>query len=100
MDSNRDYALAAAELDSTDSLLKAYLYGTDLIAEEVEGDWRFYHYDSLGTTRDLSDNSGQLTDSYDYEALGTILNRDGKTDNTYLFIGAQHDPEMNSCRKE
>ncbi|MDF2179906.1 putative Ig domain-containing protein [Aliiglaciecola sp. CAU 1673] len=96
IDSNRDYAQVIGELDSTNTLLKAYLYGMDLIAQEQEGDWRFYHYDSLGTTRDLSDNSGQLTDSYDYEAFGELLGREGETDNQYLYTGEQYDPELDN----
>ncbi|MDF2179900.1 hypothetical protein P2G88_16730 [Aliiglaciecola sp. CAU 1673] len=96
VDSNRDYAQVIGEMDSANTLLKVYLYGDDLIAQETDGDWRFYHYDSLGTTRDLSDSTGQLTDSYDYEAFGELLGKVGETDNQYLYTGEQYDPELDN----
>jgi RHS repeat-associated protein len=39
----------------------------------------------------LSDASGTLTDSYDYEAFGQLLNETGSTENRYRFAGEQLD---------
>jgi RHS repeat-associated protein len=50
-----------------------------------------YHYDGLGSTRYLSDASGTLTDSYDYESFGQLLNETGSTENRYRFAGEQLD---------
>jgi RHS repeat-associated protein len=52
-----------------------------------------YHYDGLGSARYLSDETGTFTDSYDYEAFGKLLNREGNTTNHYLYTGEQLDEE-------
>ncbi len=54
----------------------------------------FFHYDGLGSTRSLSDSSGNLTDTYNYEAFGELLNLTGTTDNNYLFAGEQLDANL------
>src|SRR5690606_21899436 len=43
----------------------------------------------------LSDSVGNITDSYDYEALGEELNQNGSTENSYLFTGEQFDSSLN-----
>jgi len=52
-----------------------------------------YHYDGLGSARYLSNESGDFTDSYDYEAFGKLLNTEGNTINHYKFTGEQQDEE-------
>ena len=51
----------------------------------------FYHYDGLGSTRALSNGAGDITDTYNYEAFGELLNSTGSSDNSYLFTGEQLD---------
>ncbi len=55
---------------------------------------QYYHYDGLGSTRYLSDESGTITDSYDYEAFGQILNETGISENDYRFAGEQLDENL------
>jgi len=45
----------------------------------------------LGSTRLLTNDTGTVTDSYNYEALGSVLNQTGSTENNYLFTGEQYD---------
>ena len=56
--------------------------------------------DAIGSTRGLTDNFGNPTDSYNYEAFGNMLQRSGTTNNNYLYVGEQFDPylEMNYFR--
>ncbi len=95
VDSNRDYAQVLEEIVDDTSVVK-YSYGHDLLSQERSGNTSFYHYDGLGSTRGLSDASGVLTDSYNYEAFGELLNQTGSTENTYLFTGEQYDPNLGS----
>jgi len=44
------------------------------------------------STRQLSDGSGQVIDTYTYDAFGLLLNRTGATENNYLYTGEQYDP--------
>ncbi|MCP3663237.1 MAG: hypothetical protein GY696_12205, partial [Gammaproteobacteria bacterium] len=92
VDENRDYAQVLHETDGTNVVL--YSYGDDLISQNRNGSTSYYHYDGLGSTRALSDTSGAVTDSYNYDAFGIELNRTGTTDNNYLFTGEQLDSQL------
>ena len=60
-----------------------------LIARSKGSEWRFYHYDELGSTRLLTDGSGSVTDRYSYDAYGSVTSHIGSTtDNPYQYVGA------------
>ena len=42
----------------------------------------------------MSDNTGTLTDEYNYEAFGDVLSQTGTTENSYLFTGEQFDTTL------
>lgn len=44
--------------------------------------------------RALTDQSGAVTDTYDYDAFGNLIHSTGTTPNTYLFSGKQFDPDL------
>ncbi len=90
VDSNRDYAQVLLEV-TNGATNAAYTYGDDLISQTRNSATSFYHYDGLGSTRALTDGSGAITDSYNYEAFGQLLNQTGTTENSYLFTGEQYD---------
>jgi RHS repeat-associated protein len=92
VDSNRDYAQVIEERDSSDNLQVAYTYGDDLISQDRGGSVSYYHYDGLGSTRVLTDGSESTTDSYTYEAFGSLIRSTGTTPNSYLYTGEQYDP--------
>ncbi|MCX7723443.1 MAG: AHH domain-containing protein [Verrucomicrobiae bacterium] len=80
-----------------------YSYGNDLISQSQLLDdgqgglvWvtSFYGYDGHGNTRYLTDAAGQLTDTYDYDAFGTLIAKTGSTPNSYLYCGEQFDPDL------
>jgi len=71
-----------------------YTYGDDLIRQQSAAGAFYYHYDGLGSTRALTDNTEAVTDTYDYEAFGDLLSRTGFTDNNYLYTGEQYDPNL------
>ena len=77
-----------------------YGYGLDLISQnrKAGSSWAasYYGYDGHGSVRDLTDASGNITDSYDYEAFGNVINRAGSTENSYLYSGEQVDPNIGS----
>jgi RHS repeat-associated protein len=92
VDKNRDYAQVLEERDGAGTLAVSYVYGDDLISQERSGAVSYYQYDGLGSTRALTDDFGDATDTYDFEAFGTLLNSTGTTENNYLFAGEQYDP--------
>jgi RHS repeat-associated protein len=54
----------------------------------------YYVYDGHGSVRALTDQSGAVTDTYDYDAFGTLLHSTGATYNNFLFAGEQFDPDL------
>lgn len=45
--------------------------------------------------RQLTNASGVVTDTYAYDAFGTLIERTGTTDNNHLYAGEQFDPDLN-----
>ena len=54
----------------------------------------FYGYDGHGSVRQLTNSSGTITDTYDYDAFGNLVSRAGNTPNNYLFGSEQYDPNL------
>ena len=55
----------------------------------------YYGYDGHGSVRYLTNSTGTVTDTYDYDAFGNLINSTGTTPNNYLFAGEQFDPDLN-----
>jgi len=95
MDPNRDFAQVIEEFDAARNPNVTYLHGDDLLTQTRAGITSTFHADGLGSTRALSDNTGNPTDSYLYAAFGEAGHIEGFTANDYLFTGEQFDPELN-----
>ena len=94
VDTNRDYAQVIEERNEQGDLLVRYVYGHDLISQTRDGVISYYHYDGLGSTRELSSSAGIVTDSYQYDAFGLLLEQTGTTENAYRYRGEQFDEEL------
>jgi RHS repeat-associated protein len=94
VDTNREYAQVLEERDSSNVLIVSYVYGDDLISQNRGGTVSYYHYDGLGTTRALTNSLATITDEYEFDAFGNLLNSAGSTINNYLFTGEQYDPNI------
>jgi RHS repeat-associated protein len=113
------YAQVLEEKDGNGQLVARHLYGHDLIASDKRGLGgspgdlvrSFYLYDGLGSVRGLTDNTGVLQETYDYDAYGTLIgfakrnaagtleiqnpnNLELITNNRYLFTGEQWDADL------
>ena len=93
------YAQVVEEV-SGGATVRSYTHGLDLISQNqlVGGNWTpsFYGYDGQGSVRYLTNSSGAVTDTYDYDAFGNILERTGATPNNYLYRGEQFDSDLGS----
>jgi RHS repeat-associated protein len=56
----------------------------------------YYHHDGLGSVTELTDESGDLSQAYEYDAWGnaTIYDPDHASGNTYLYTGREWDAEI------
>ncbi len=91
------YAQVVDELQSG-TVTRTYSYGLERINENqvLNSAWTasFYGYDGHGSVRQLTNSSGAVTDTYDYDAFGNLINSTGTTPNNYLFAGEQYDPAL------
>lgn len=91
------YAQVVDELVSG-AVSRTYSYGLERISESqtLNSTWTpsFYGYDGHGSVRQLTDSTGAITDTYDYDAFGNLINSTGSTPNNYLFAGEQYDPAL------
>jgi RHS repeat-associated protein len=47
----------------------------------------YFHHDAIGSVVALSNDSGQVTDTYEYEPFGKVLEHQGRSQNDYQFVG-------------
>ena len=91
------YAQVVEEV-TAGAVTREYTYGPQRIsqAQQIANAWTpsFYGYDGAGTVRLLTDNTGTVTDTYDYDAWGNTVNTTGSTPNVYLYRGEQYDPDL------
>ena len=91
------YPQVVDELQSG-TVTRTYGYRLERISENqiISSAWtpRFYGYDGHGSVRQLTNAAGAVTDTYDYDAFGNLINSTGSTPNNYLFAGEQYDPAL------
>ncbi|MHB1456867.1 MAG: RHS repeat domain-containing protein [Armatimonadota bacterium] len=65
--------------------------GGALIAQKNDTAWHYYHFDELGSTRLLTDSSGNVSDKYSYDAWGKLLWHEkvnaNSIDQPYQYVG-------------
>ena len=77
---------------------REYTYGLQRIDEDqiVNNSWTssFYGHDGFGTVRQLTNLSGTVTDTYEYDAFANQIIHSGSTPNNYLYRAEQYDPDL------
>jgi RHS repeat-associated protein len=72
----------------------AYTYGTTGVSQRRNGVTNYYGYDAHGNVTFLADAAGMVTDTYDYDAWGTLVASSGTTQNTRMYVGEEFDPNL------
>jgi len=76
------------ETDEDGQAKAHYVYGLGLIGrEDSSGNYQTYHFDRRGSTIALTDNSGQITDTYHYDPYGELLAHEGTTEQPFKYNG-------------
>ena len=84
-----------AESDASGNLIAYYVRGSDDLLSVVRlTEQRFYHADGLGSIRVLTDESGLLTDTYEYTAFGELLQHVGTDRQPYHFASEPFEPTL------
>jgi len=77
---------------------RQYTYGHAIVSQRrrTQSGWavNYYTADGHGNIRQLTDESGAVTDTYDYDAFGKLLSQTGTTPNPYLYAGERFDAEL------
>lgn len=82
---------------SSATTTKVFTYGTSPISFVLTDSRssipasRFFLTDGGGSVRELADDTGAITDRYDYDAFGNLTATSGTTDNAYLYRCEQYD---------
>lgn len=78
---------AVAESNDSGAFLAYYVRGDDLLSVVRQAEQRYYHADGLGSIRALTDENGNLADSYEYTAFGELRAQVGTDGQPYQFAG-------------
>ena len=84
------------ETNESDTVLATYTYGNDLISMNRAGVNSYYHYDGLGTVRQMTDDTETIVASYTYDSFGNLIASSGATTNAYGFTGEQQFEEVDN----
>ncbi len=93
IDKNRTLAQVVRETDKTGAEISSYVYGHDLISMNRSATGSsYYHYDRQTSTRQLSDSTGAVQNTYAYDAFGNLLNSTGTTAHiAYRYTGERYE---------
>ena len=83
------------ELSEGGKVQKRYIRGNDLVyADKGTGtEKQYYVTDPHGNVVQLTDESGAVTRTYEYDSFGNEVNPDSKDDNPFRYCGEYYDKE-------
>nr|WP_277871505.1 RHS repeat-associated core domain-containing protein [Paraliobacillus zengyii] len=86
-DESNDLSQLLVKTDS-DGNSDFYVYGLNLIGEETtDGTYNIYHFDYRGSTTAITDQQGGITDTFEYDSYGKLLNHNGSSQTAFLYNG-------------
>jgi RHS repeat-associated protein len=79
------------ERNDSDALVAHYRYADRLLSLDTGSSTQYYHEDALGSTTNLTDDSGNNQVSYKLDPWGHIREQQGTSVNRQVFTGQEHD---------
>jgi RHS repeat-associated protein len=97
VDTSGALSQVVVETDALGNPVATYVRGGDDLLSVIREigsttESRWYHADGLGSIRALTDEAGQVTDTYSYSAFGELLQHTGADPQPYAFAGEPYDP--------
>lgn len=88
----------ANPLFTTPAVTRVFSYGRTPLSQDqlVENTWTATHFchDAHGNVLYLSDLNGQVSDTFDYDAFGSLIAHSGTTPVAHLFTGEEFDADL------
>ena len=81
---NTNCKLSRLLTKTTNGITTKYVYGLGLIGEEKEGCFKTYHFDFRGSTVAITDECGNITDTFKYDTYGKMTEHIG---NSFVIFG-------------
>jgi RHS repeat-associated protein len=78
-----------AEVDSSNNIVRKYVYGKGLLAMATSSGRYCYHFDGTGSTVAITDMIGTVVNSYAYDPFGAIVNQQETVPQPFKYVG-QH----------
>lgn len=77
------------ETDAAGTAQNYYIYGLGIVSRIKASDnsTGYYHYDSRGSTIAISDQSGNITHKYAYDAFGSVVQKVETDFNPFRYVG-------------
>ena len=91
---NRQYAQLLEEYSPDGTKNVFYVHGLILISQIRGNEESFYLYDGHSGVRQLTNESGIVSDTYFYDSYGNLLSSTGSKENNYLYRGEQFDHNL------
>ncbi len=83
------------ELTESGKVRKRYIRGNDLVYADkgTDTEKQYYVTDPHGNVVQLTDESGKVTKTYEYDSFGNEVKPEGKDDNPFRYCGEYYDKE-------
>ena len=81
---NTNCKLSQLLTKTTNGITTKYVYGNGLIGEEKCGEFKTYHFDFRGSTVAITDQYGNITDTFKYDTYGNVTEHIG---NSFVIFG-------------
>lgn len=78
-------------METTASATTYYIYGHDMLYSIDAAGPHYQHTDSLGSVVAITDASGGVEQTYDYDVFGVMRAASGTSGNRYTFTGEEND---------
>lgn len=79
--------------DVTNGTVTKYIRGIQLISSKTDSNESFYTYNAHGDVVQLTNDNGDITKQYSYDAFGVEQNKDANDTNPFRYCGEYFDNE-------
>ena len=84
---NTNCRLSQLLTKTTNGVASKYVYGLGLIGEESADSFKTYHFDYRGSTVAITNLSGTITDTFEYDTYGKLIARTGTSNVLFMYNG-------------